>query len=272
MAAARVILSTTSLYVIDVAHCFELAAETGFDGIEVMCDQRWSTRDPDYLKRVSGWYNLPILVVHTPFSPSVPGWPSPHDQLQRIRQTLTLAEALAAETIVVHLPLKKRSLFYPWRAPFAPVKRWMRRELPAVQARTLVRIAVENLPLTWVWGRPIDPAWWNSVPEWSRVHTWLTLDTTHWATRGIDPLEAYSAAKSRICHVHLSNYDGYEHRLPYQGDLDLGALLRAMAADGFGGTISVEVHPEVLGFTDGVRLRRSLERSLSFCRTHLGQV
>jgi sugar phosphate isomerase/epimerase len=282
MPAPAVLFSTGSLYVIDVAQCFELAAEAGFDGIEVTCDERWSSRDPGTLRALSQRVGLPVRVVHTPFIRFLPGWQQPADQVHRIIQTLALAEEVGVETVVVHLPRKigltlidieisGRRVPLPGRTPFRGVKQWIREELPSVQSRTAVKIAVENMPALSMVELTLDPWWWNTVEEWSRVHTYLTLDTTHWGTHGIDPLDAYRAAGERIVHVHLSNYDGREHRLPHQGNLDLGKLLRALAADGFEGTVSVETCPEALQFENHAVLRRNLSDSLQFCREHLGQ-
>jgi sugar phosphate isomerase/epimerase len=278
MNRARVIFSTGSLYLLDLAHCFELAAETGFDGVEVMCDERWSTRDPSYLNRLSERYALPIQVLHTPFSDDAPGWQRPHDPLSLVTQTLKLAQAVGAESIVVHLPLKagritvglpQRRLFLPWFSPFGGVKRWLAEDLGRAQPHIPVNIAIENMPARQRWGRRLDPAWWNTVEAWSRVHTRLTMDTTHLGTFGIDPLEAYLAAKDNICHVHLSNFDGREHRLPHKGRLNLAGLLTKMAEDGFAGTISLELHPDALEFDDHHALTRNLRESLAFCKEHL---
>lgn len=278
MSAARLLFSTGSLYVMDVAHCFALAAEAGFDGVEVMCDDRWSTRDPRYLAGLAERHRQPVLVCHTPFSPRLPGWRAPQDHVARIEQTLRLAEALGAETIVVHLPdrirLRKVSLFgrtvrVPSRAGTRGLKAWFEEELRHFQRRTTVRLGIENMPAARIFGRPVSHVWWNTVPEWSRVHRWLTLDTTHWATHGVDPLDALRAAGDRLCHVHLSNYDGREHRLPQRGRLDLAAFLRALAGAGFEGTVSVELHPDALEFHDDAALRRNLAETVAFCRAYL---
>jgi sugar phosphate isomerase/epimerase len=66
LSKARLIFSTGSLWLTDTAYSFELAAEAGFDGIEIMCDQRFTTRNPDYLLSLAERYQLPILAVHTP--------------------------------------------------------------------------------------------------------------------------------------------------------------------------------------------------------------
>ena len=52
---------------------FELAAETGFDGIEIMCDDRWTTRDPAYLQSLVTRFALSVLAVHSAIGGRVPG-------------------------------------------------------------------------------------------------------------------------------------------------------------------------------------------------------
>lgn len=276
MSTARVLLSTGSLYPFDTSRVFALAAEAGFDGIEIMCDERISTRDPEYLYTLSQENHLPILVVHTPFSTRLPGWNGAnHDQVERIITSLHLAESLGAEALVVHVPRKTgfksltSQIKIPWGSPFWGVKHWIEDGLPRLQEQTPVKIALENLPIRRVMGREIDLTWWNEIETWSTVHEWLTLDTTHWATKCISPLTAYMAAKDRVCHVHLSNYDGREHRLPHRGYLDLANFLRTLASDGFSGTISNELSPEALEFQDEIALKRHLKECVNFCRENL---
>jgi len=284
MSRARVLLSTGSLYVLDLSQCFSLAAEAGFDGVEVMCDGRWSTRDPGYLRALSEHFAQPILVLHTPFSRSVPGWQGGEDERARIRHTLALAETVGAESIVVHLPQKPRRVhaeafgrrvYLPFRrrtSRYEGVRRWIVEELPEVQKGTSVQVALENMPAKRFRGEPENATYWNTITEWSQVHTALTLDTTHWGTFGVDPLEAYLAAAGGVKHVHLSNFDGKEHRLPQSGRLELDRFLHRLEEDGFSGTVSLELDPEVLNFEDPAALRRTLKESLAFCRRHLKQL
>ena len=180
MSPARVILSTGSLYLMDTAYCFQLAAETGFDGMEVMCDERFGTRDPIYLRKISQHYNLPILACHTPFSHHIPAWGKKWDEVGRIYHTLDLAATVGAEAMVVHLPqyigrlvvqTHRHDFLLPWRSPFWGVKDWIEHDLPQVQAETPVKIAVENMPNTRLFGLRFDPTWWNEVESWGRVHT-----------------------------------------------------------------------------------------------------
>ncbi len=264
----------------DTAHTFELAAEAGYDGIEVMCDDRFTTRLAPYLSQLSVAYGLPIPVLHTPFSGRVQGWGGTETELGRVKQTLALAEKMNAERIVVHLPMRfgRGALYagntfkiqFPWFSPVADFKVWIESGgLKQLQAQTTVQLAMENMPAKHFMGAPRNIAHWNSVEAWSRVHDHLTLDTTHWGTFGIDPIVPLRAAGERVKHIHLSNYDGREHRLPQSGDQDLGAFLRELTAMDFSGTVSVEVQPDALVFDTPKVTRRKLRETLDFCREHL---
>ena len=278
---ARILFSTGSLYVLDVSHVFALAADAGYDGMEVMCDDRWSTRDPRYLRDLATQHHLPVRVLHTPFSPKIPGWGYAGDEINRIERTLDLAEELEAESIVVHLPAKLgwkmlhvggMEIRLPMLSGQSKVKTWIEQKLPDVQRKSPVKIALENMPLTSIAGFNGDPIWWNDIPEWSQIHPHLTMDTTHWGTKGVDPVEAYQAAAGRVAHVHLSNYyQGEEHHLPHKGDLKLGKLLQIMAADDYSGTISLEVHPHQLEYKNPKSLRKHMRDAAQFMRKHLGQ-
>lgn len=276
----RVILSSGSLWLMDTAFTFELAAEAGYDGVEVMCDERHSTRNAEYLRQLSHTYGLPIPVLHTPFRTNLQGWGSSKTELERVKHTLKLAESLQAERIVVHLPMRiGRAVLMLnshavwrmlWRSPDSDFYAWMASGgLKTLQASTRVQVALENMPAQKLLGKPRNLTWWNTVEAWSQVHEHLTLDTTHWGTFGIDPLVALRAAGSRVKHIHLSNYDGKEHRLPQNGHLDLAAFLREVSRMPFDGTVSVEVNPDALAFDNPQATRRKLKETLEFCRQHL---
>ncbi len=275
----RLIFSTGSLYPLDTSDCFQLAEDAGFDGIEIMCDPRHSTRDPDYLTALSEKHNLPIMVCHTPFTTNVSGW-KVSGELDLVLQTLELAKQLNSESIVVHLPAKVGEFsirtplqFHrlPWIInPEAEIKRWIENDLAELQASTPINIALENIPKRKFFGRKWDVFYWNSPAEWSTVHSALTLDTTHWATKDINPTEMYLLAKDNVKNIHLSNYaSGVEHRLPQIGDLDLAEFLETIVANNYSGTVSVELHPNALGFPDRKAIAQNLYETVAFCRQYL---
>lgn len=272
-------LSTGSLYSYGIARVFELAAEAGFDGIEILVDGRWDARQPAYLRRMSADYGLPIVAVHSPFAVEVSDWPA--DQLGRLRRTVALAQAVGVSTVVTHLPFRlyaiaghcygyrPRRFVLPLPLPRRePYYQFLRDgQVAELEAETGVTIGVENMPQNRFLGLGINRYWFNSLAELERFPH-LTLDTTHLGTWGLDPLAAYDRLRGRVVHVHLSNYDGREHRSPPDGHLSLGKLLGRLASDRYPGAITVETGPEAMDAGDEVRCLAALRRALVFCRKH----
>ena len=113
----------------------------------------------------------------------------------------------------------------------------------------------------------INGYWFNSPAELDRFPH-LTLDTTHLGTWGLDPLAVYEQLRERVVHVHLSNYDGQEHRSPPDGKLPLAEFLRHLARADYQGAITVETDPSVLDVEDEAKCLAALRRALAFCRNH----
>jgi sugar phosphate isomerase/epimerase len=275
----KIALSTGSLYTYGIARVFEMAAEAGFDGVEVLIDGRWDSRHPAYLQRLVRETGLPVVAVHNPFVPHVPGWS--HDPIDRLRRSAGLARELDASVVVTHLPLRIRGakvefFGFPSRGLLLPIpfpndkgyRRFLQEELPSFEAAEGVLVAVENMPAKRFLGCRVDihALNWPQMPA-SIPH--LTLDTTHLGTWGADVLAVYEELKGRIVHVHLSNYNGAEHRLPADGHLPLAGLLRQLDRDGYRGAVSLELGPEVLHAEQEIDVRRHLRQALTFCREHL---
>ncbi len=271
-------LSTGSLYTFGLARVFALAAQTGFEGIEVLVDERWDTRQAGYLSRLSARYNLPICSLHVPFVPHLSGWPS--DPIERVHTTVELAQALGTRTVVLHPPLRvgyvlvsgfRRRLFLPTLpSPFKRMRNWLQDGAIELQERSGVRLCLENMPARRFLGRQVNFYWWNRLDEWSRFRH-LTLDTTHLGTWGLDPLQVYRRVKTQVRHIHLANFNGRQHRRLDDGHLALGDLVHALSSDGYAGAIVVELQPDALEAEDEARVREHLEAQVRWCRQHLAR-
>jgi sugar phosphate isomerase/epimerase len=272
-------LSTGSLHTYGLARVFELAARAGFEAIELLVDHRWDSRHPTYLMRLSRESGLPIVAVHNPFVPRVPGWPS--DPLGRLQRSAALARELGAGVVVAHLPLRlhgiKLEFFGLAKGPMLlplpfPVSkdydRFLQNGLARFEGEEGVRIGVENMPAKRVLGRRVDIHNLNTLDVLSSLPG-VTLDTTHLGTWALDPVEVYERLKARVVHVHLSNFDGEEHRLPQSGHLPLAELLRRLKRDEYEGAVSVELNPDVLEAEDEGQVQVHLGRAAAFCREHL---
>jgi sugar phosphate isomerase/epimerase len=278
--AIPIILSTGSLFTFDVATVMALAAETGFDGLELMVDDRRETHHPAHLKNLVATYHLPILAVHTPFASFPPTWP--RHPIGLIKESVKLAETLGAGVAIVHPPARwvrlQGLVIAPqrhWKLSIPiPVARqgaygrWLRQELSDFQANTQVKIAVENMPRRRFGPWQLEPYHFNNARQLSRFQ-YLTLDTTHVGTWGEDLLAFYQQIKPKIAHIHLSNYNGHEHQLPHNGSLPLYPFLGQLVEDGYDGLVSLELGPVSLQATDEIKLKQNLQDSLAFCRQSL---
>lgn len=269
-------LSTGSLYTYGIGRVAPLAAAAGFDGLEIMIDDRWDTRDAAYLREVSRAAGIPIVSVHAPSRPGLDEWAG--NEVERLTQTVDLAHAVGAGTVVVHPPLRYRwvTLRYPPFVNFSllvparrmtPYHRWLRMELATYRAKAGVTIAVENMPRHRFVFRTVNLFDLNEIRD-LRHFPALTLDTTHVGTWGVDLLDTYQVLADRVAHVHLSNYNGRQHRLPHDGSLALGPFLHALRQRGFSGAIVVELDPDAAGAGDDGRVRDRLAQALAFCRQY----
>lgn len=270
-------LSTGSLHTYGTARTARLAAEAGFDGLELMVDESWDTRDPEYLLEIGRAIPIPILSIHAPFRSRIAGWGG--DEVARLGRSVELARAVGARTIVIHPPIRYHwlNLRYP---PFvtvglltpirraSPYGRWLTDELARYAEQAGVTIAIENMPRHRLGPRLVNLFEMNEIRDLRRFPA-LALDTAHIGTWGVNLLEAYELLADRVKHVHLSNYkDGRQHRLPQDGSLALGPFLAALRRRGYDGVIAVELEPDSVGAGDDRLVRERLRQSLAFCRQH----
>jgi sugar phosphate isomerase/epimerase len=274
------IFSTGSLYNYSIDRCFEFTQKAGFDGVELMVDHRWDTRHPTYVERLMDRYSMPVRAVHSPFIGNVSGWSS--DRMGAIEKSVRLAETVGASIVILHLPemISYTVVQIGFRRFFLPLPgvrrhekyiRWLGEGMPVLQQSTDVLLCVENLPAHRIFGRRINAIKWNAhsratVGDITRFPH-ITLDTTHLATWNMDPAEIFARWGKRVKHVHLSNFNGREHRRPEDGRLRLDRLLSGMAGAGYNHSVSLELHPDALAAgSDDDHVIGLMSASLAQCR------
>ncbi len=272
-------LSTGSLHNYGLDRVFALACRTGFQGVEVIVDTRWDTRQSSYLRELVQRHSIPIVSLHAPFIHGIQGWDG--DALSGLRRTVQLASSIDVPVVICHLPMR-----WHWiSVEGSPLRRRLRTPVPCPRsqksrldllqgARELgndkVKILLENMPANRWMGIRYGLYAPNAPEELARFPD-LVLDTTHVGTWGWDLMEVYERLKASIRHVHLSDFNGREHILPGRGNLPLADLLRRVARDGFDGSIVVETGPEYLGAHDEEQVALALRGCSSFCFHNLNE-
>jgi sugar phosphate isomerase/epimerase len=230
---AKVGLSTASAYPESCTTAFEMAADLGFDGVEVMVWTDPVSQDPDALRGLSDRFGVPILAIHAPcllLTQRV--WTTdPWTKLIRAREA---AEQVGAGTVVVHPPFR-------WQREYA---RGFVEGLARMQDETDVAFAVENMFPWRARSREIAAY----LPHWDPLeldYPAVTLDLSHTAVSGSDAVASVEALGDRLAHVHLADGAGSnrdEHLVPGRGNQPCVEVLDRLAARGFDRTVVLEVN------------------------------
>ena len=253
-------LSTASVFPDRTPDAFEAAARLGYDGVEVMVSADAVSQDVDVLRRLVDYHGIPVLAVHAPcllITQRVWGL-EPWGKLIRAKE---MAEKLGARVVVVHPPFRWQR---EYARDFGPGLERMREETDIV-------FAVENMYPLRAGGAEVAAY----APNWNPVlmdvpH--VTLDLSHTAASGADALAMAGELDSRLVHVHMADGTGVtnrdEHLVPGRGAQPCAPLLEKLAADGYSGTVVLEVNTR-RAVSREARLA-DLTEALEFTRKHLG--
>lgn len=254
----RVTLSSAAVYPSRAPHAFELAADLGYDGVEVMVWSDKHTQSAESLRTLSADYGVAVTSIHAPslvLSQRV--WGSqPGPKLER---AVDLAQDVGARTVVVHPPFR-------WQPRYAARFVEHVRELTQTSG---VRIAVENM-FPWRWR---NREYNGYLPGWDparRDYEHVTLDLSHAAVARQDAMELLHSMRDRISHLHLA--DGArssmdQHLVPGRGSQPCAQVLHELARSDWDGDVVVEVQTRKAPSAEHVRA--DLAASLDFARTHL---
>ncbi len=261
-------LSSASVWPQPVGTAFEMAADLGYDGVEVMVWADATSQDVAALRRLSERHGMPVLALHAPcllITQRV--WSAEPEE--RLRKAVVAASDLGASTVVVHPPF-----------------RWQRRyadcfgELVAgLEEASGINVAVENMfplrpPHTWDRLRGSKAAGLSGFrpsPDPTDVgYPHYTLDLSHSAAAHDDPVELMKRMGDALVHVHLADGTGAprdEHLIPGHGVQPCAEVCEALATGEFTGTVAVEVNTRK---ARNPRQREAqLAEALLFARLHL---
>jgi sugar phosphate isomerase/epimerase len=226
------LFSSAAFFGRPLADTFRLSAEAGFEGAEVLVTADPASQDGATMRHLAQRYGLRIGAIHAPallLTRRVWGT----DPVGKIDRAVREASEAEVPLVVMHPP-------YRWQHGY---RRWLEDDLPAIEDRTGVTVAIENMFPVHIGSRPLtlhanaDLDALEGLPH-------LVLDTSHAAVARHDPAEVRRRFGSRLRHVHLSDNAGRgwdSHLPPGDGVLPLEAFCRDLAGDGYAGAVSLEV-------------------------------
>lgn len=251
----RVMLSSASVFPEPLDAAFEIAAELGYDGLEVMIWSDPASQDPVEINRLIDHAQLPVGAVHAPcLLITTRVWGT--DPGPKLARSVTLASRVHASTVVIHPPFR-------WQPKYA---REFGLGVVELERQSGIRIAVENMFPVRVRHREISAY----VPHWDvAAHPFkhLTLDTSHAVVSRSDPLDMLAQMGDRLAHVHIGDGTGRpndEHLVPGRGVARCAEVLSAIDP-GFTGDLVVEVSTRSLDRDDRLA---DLAEALEFTRRH----
>lgn len=232
MAIPSVTLSTTSVYPESSASAFELAAQLGFDGVELMVGVDPLTTDVDAIEKLSKYHRVPVLSVHAPVLLITQNtWGT--DPWDKLRRSGEAAQQLGSDVVVVHPPFRWQR---EYGAGFEAGIRRLNKEMGVIYA-------VENM-FPW---RSVAGKMQMYLPSWDPTeldYDHLTLDLSHASTAQQHSLDLLHRWGDRLAHVHLTDGRGSfkdEHFLPGEGDQNAWEVVEELGAARYDGHIVLEV-------------------------------
>jgi sugar phosphate isomerase/epimerase len=247
-----VLFSSAAFFARPLSWTFRLAADCGYDGVEVMVTKDPESQDPARIRALAQEHGLRVGALHAPcllLTRKVWGV----DPIEKIDRSVEAAADAGIPVVVVHPP-------YRWQQTF---RRWLEDDLPGLEGRTGVAVAVENMFPVRVAGRNVTFHANQDLDALERLPH-LALDTSHAAVARHDPIEVRRRFGDRLRHVHLSDNAGKgwdSHLPPGEGVLDLDGFLADLGASAYEGAVSLEVdlRPD-LGHPDRVETSMVLMR------------
>ncbi|MBF6172890.1 sugar phosphate isomerase/epimerase family protein [Nocardia blacklockiae] len=273
-------LSTASVYPENTEAAFRYAAELGYDGVELMVWAEPASQSIATVQAYARRYSMPVLAVHAPcllISQRVWG----ADPIAKLERSVHTAEALGAGTVVVHPPFR-------WQRRYAD---GFAAQVAHLEEHSPVAVAVENMfPMR------ADTLFRRRTSSARRLERRggpglsltafspsydptdigfrnYTLDLSHTATAGVDPLALAARMGDNLTHLHLADGTGAahdEHLVPGEGNQPCAEVCAALVHNGFRGHAVIEVNTQNARTT--ANRAAALHRALSFARAHLNDL
>ncbi len=262
----KISLSSGSLFTLPMRKAFELSAEAGFDGVELIINQDFQRINP--VKMVRSLQEIaPINSIHAPFMP-LDGWGGP---IQSLFHSIELAADTGIPLVNFHPP--------SWLGLEIGFWRWLYRIRDFQKEIGLdgeVLVTIENMP--WVGKYKMNPNILSSTRDMiTFIHEhnlYLTFDTTHMGSGKANFINDFYLfyESGRIRNIHFSDYGfGHEHLIPGRGRLPLTRFLNHLKHTDYQGCVTLEVSPHEFPKNETIILQ-ALKELQTYMRVETGML
>jgi sugar phosphate isomerase/epimerase len=232
VAGPSLLFSSAAFFARPLADTFRLIADCGYGGVEVMVTKDPASQDAATMRALAAEHGLTIGALHAPallLTRKVWGT----DPVGKIETAIRVATDAEIPLVVMHPA-------YRWQRSY---RGWLHDELPALEERAGIVVAIENMFPVHIGSRPLTFHADQDLDELEGIPH-LVLDTSHAAVAKHDPIEVRRRFGERLRHVHLSDNAGRgwdSHLPPGEGVLPLDGFLDDLVASGYGGGVTLEV-------------------------------
>jgi sugar phosphate isomerase/epimerase len=263
----RISFSTGTFYHRPLAFSLRLARTLGYDGVEYVVGPDYFLSGVEPLLRAIADSATPALSVHPPFHalttlpitnwPRQGGWAWP--------RTTALGRELGAELAVTH------TVFLA--GPHVPrMARYQAALRMGREAGGGLALTIESNQYNRRGKRFLFDDLQRLVDFAREQECGVTFDTCHAGANGEDLLACYEIVRPALRNVHLSDviWRGGRprtHIMPGEGALPLRQFLARLAADGYDGLVTLEIHPLQVGMLSAARAKRRMGQALQFVRS-----
>lgn len=262
----KISLSSGSLFTLPMCRAFELSAEAGFDGVELIINQEFQRVNP--VKVVRALQEIaPINSIHAPFMP-LDGWGGP---IQSLFNSIELAADTGIPLVNFHPP--------SWMGMEIGFWRWLYRIRDFQKEVGLdgeVLVTIENMPCVGKFKtNPNILSATRDMVNFIQDHNlFLTFDTTHMGSGKANFINDFYMfyESGRIRNIHFSDY-GFdrEHLIPGHGRLPLTRFLNHLKNTDYKGCVTLEVSPHEFPKNEEVILQ-SLKELQTYMRVETGML
>ncbi len=255
----KISLSTGTLHTLPLPRIFEVARELGFDGIELIINQKFEKLNGVQL--VEELQQLvPVLSIHAPFMP-LDGWGSPENSLRR---SVELADKCSVPLVNFHPP--------SWMGLEIGFWRWLYtvRDFQKEIGTENVKVTLENMP--WVGDYKINPHILSNTRKLidfiQERNLYMTFDCTHMGSGKANFINDFYLCynSGRISNIHFSDYGhGKEHLIPGHGMLPLTRFLNHLRSTEYSDTVTLELSPKEFSKDESI-MKASLAEILAYLR------